>query len=91
MSQPIPTDIPRPKTIENPLVTELRLRLEEALATTQELRTANALLSDQNADLQKENRGLRQDAADARHDADQCLKELNRREDSGPPPGWRDY
>lgn len=71
---------------------ELNTREAELTATLKAERDAYALLSDANADLAKDNRALRaeltaalQDAKDARHDADQCLKELNRREDGGVP------
>lgn len=89
----------RAKALQSPIVKELcdyvdelNTREAELTATLKAERDAYALLSDANADLAKENRALRaeltaalQDAKDARHDADQCLKELNRREDGGVP------
>lgn len=86
-NQPIPTH-PRPGLIESPIVTELRLRLQEQQTAitglredTSLLKDALALLTDANADLLKENLALRADLKDARHDMGECLKELNRRDD----------
>lgn len=78
----------RAKALQSPIVKELCTYIDELNATIADQRTVNALLADTNADLSKENRGLRaeltaalQDAKDARHDADCCLLELNNREE----------
>ena len=80
MVQREPSEVLRPKTIENPAVTELRAQMEE-------LRTANALLTDQLADARKENAALRADLRDTRSDLDSAMRELNRRDDSSGPYG----
>lgn len=81
MAQPESSELLRPKTIESTRVAETIRHLEAIRAEMEELRIANVLLQDQLSDAQKENRALRADLADTRHDLDACMRELNKRDE----------